>query len=432
MTGQQIVAGLIFLITFAIILSEKIHRTIIAMAGAVIMVMAGLIMGFYSHHRAIEALDFETLGLLMGMMILVALLKDTGFFEYVAILIAKRSKGNAWILLVFLGTATTCLSMFLDNVTSVVLIAPVTLLIAEILGINPIPILLGEGILANIGGVATLVGDPPNIIIGSATGFTFNDFLTHLAPIVIIAWIATLFSLKFMFKKELSTKPRNIKGLQSLDEKKALKDGASAKKTCVVLGLVILSFFFQAKLGVTPDFIALAGASLALLLVRPDMEKVIHYVEWNVLLFFASLFIAVGGLEATGIMDVFSSKLIDIARNNELMANLVLLWGGALASAVIDNIPFTIAMVPVLKKLGIVSMWWALALGVGMGGNGTPIGSTANVIIVSMSEKTKTPITFKLWLQKGLPIMLLTCFVSSVLFVILYLVGWMQTPDVKY
>jgi len=252
MTGQQIVAGLIFLITFAIILSEKIHRTIIAMAGAVIMVMAGLIMGFYSHHRAIEALDFETLGLLMGMMILVALLKDTGFFEYVAILIAKRSKGNAWILLVFLGTATTCLSMFLDNVTTVVLIAPVTLLIAEILGINPIPILLGEGILANIGGVATLVGDPPNIIIGSATGFTFNDFLTHLAPIVIIAWIATLFSLKFMFKKELSTKPRNIKGLQSLDEKKSSQRRGQCEKNLCRPGPCNTFLFFPGKTGSHP------------------------------------------------------------------------------------------------------------------------------------------------------------------------------------
>jgi Na+/H+ antiporter NhaD/arsenite permease-like protein len=432
MTLEQIVAGIIFLITFALILSEKIHRTIVAMAGAVTMVIAGLIMGFYSHHKAIEALNFETLGLLMGMMILVALLQETGFFEYVAIITAKRSRGNPWFLLVFLGSATTFISMFLDNVTTIILIAPVTLLITEILRINPIPILFGEAVLANIGGVATLVGDPPNIIIGSVAGFTFNDFLTHLAPIAIISWIATLFALKFMFKKELSEKTRNLEGLMSMDEKKALKNMANAKKICIVMVIVIITFAFQGKLGVTSDFIALAGAALALLLIRPDMEKIITHIEWNVLIFFASLFIAVGGLEASGIMDViFNQKLIIIARIHEMFSDIILFWSGAMITAITGNIPFTIAMVPILKKLGVTSMWWALALGAGMGANITPIGSAANVIIISISEKTKTPITFKFWIKKGLPIMLLTGVISTVLFILLYLVGWMQTPDLS-
>ena len=191
----------------------------------------------------------------------------------------------------------------------------------------------------------------------------------------------------FMFKKELAQKPKNIKALKNIDEKRALRDPVNAKRVCIVLGLIIFSFFFQEKLGVTPDFIALTGAALALLWVRPDMDEMVLKVEWNVLLFFTGLFVAVGGLEATGIMDVFSSKLTGVAQSKPLLANVVLLWSGAVASAVVDNIPFTIAMVPVLEKIGLTSMWWALALGVGMGGNGTPIGSTANIIVVSNERK---------------------------------------------
>jgi Na+/H+ antiporter NhaD/arsenite permease-like protein len=401
------------------------------MIGASVMVGAGIIMKFYSAEEALHTVDFETLGLLLGMMILVRLLQQTGFFQYAAIVTAKKSRGNVWFLLVFLGATTSILSMFLDNVTTVVLIAPVTILIAEMLNISAFPLLMAEAMLSNIGGVATLVGDPPNVIIGTVTKFTFLEFLTHMAPMSIVAWFVTLIIFRIMFHKEISVKPKNIKALMSLDEKKAFKDPQNAKKILTVLGFVIIFFFLQGLLHLTPAYIALAGASLALLIVRPPMEETISHVEWNVLLFFASLFICVGGLKFSGVLELFSSGIIGLARENLLLANMLLLWVSAIASGIIDNIPFTIAMVPVIQKLGemgicVSSLWWALALGVGLGGNATPIGSTANVIIVSLSEKTKKPITFNLWLRTGIPVMIFTCFFISLLFILFF--KWMNTP----
>ncbi len=431
MTLPQIIALVIFILTFVLLLTEKVHRTIAAMLGASVMVATGIIMKFYFAEDALHTVDFETLGLLLGMMILVRLLQQTGFFQYAAIVTAKKSRGNAWFLLVFLGATTSVISMFLDNVTTVVLIAPVTILIAEMLHISPVPFLMAEAMLSNIGGVATLVGDPPNVIIATVTKFTFLDFITHLAPMSLIAWVVTLIVFRIVFRKELSLKPKNIKGLMSLDEGKALKDPKNARIILIVLSFVIIFFFLQGLLHLTPAFIALAGASLALLIVRPPMEETISHVEWNVLLFFASLFICVGGLKFSGLLELFSSGIVGLARENLLLADILLLWVGAIASGIIDNIPFTIAMVPViqnLEELGICvsSLWWALALGVGFGGNATPIGSTANVIIVSLSEKTKKPITFGLWLRIGIPVMLLTCFFISLLFIIFF--KWMNTP----
>jgi len=427
----QIIAIIIFLFTFALILSEKIHRTIAAMLGALIMLVAGIWLKFYSHKEAIYSIDFETLGLLMGMMIIVGLLQETGFFEYVAIITAKFSRGSSWLLLVYLGTTTTVLSLFLDNVTTIVLIAPVTLLIAELLGINPIPLLMAKVILANTGGVATLVGDPPNVIIASASGFSFNDFITHLMPVVFVCWIGVLFTLRFLFRKELAVRPKNIKALLSLDERKALKHPGNAKKILIVLGMVVLLFCIHGILHLTPDIIALGGAIMALLWIKPDMEKILHHIEWNVLLFFTGLFITVGGLKGAGIMELCSTKLLGLAQSNLLMADIIILWGSALATSLIGNIPFTISMVPIITGIGDSgvhpsSLWWALALGAGMGGNGTLIGSAANVLIVSLTEKIKKPISFKSWLKIGLPVMIAGCIISSIMFLLLF--GWMQTP----
>ena len=432
MTLPQIIALVIFILTFTLLLTEKVHRTIAAMVGASVMVGSGIIMKFYSAEEALHTVDFETLGLLLGMMILVRLLQQTGFFQYAAIVTAKKSRGNVWFLMVFLGATTSVLSMFLDNVTTVVLIAPVTILIAEMLHINAVPFLMAEAMLSNIGGVATMVGDPPNVIIATVTKFTFLEFLTHLAPMSLVAWFVTIIIFRIVFRKEVSAKPKTIKGLMSLNEKKALKDPQNARKILTVLGFVIIFFFLQGLLHLTPAYVALTGASLALLLVRPPMEETISHVEWNVLLFFASLFICVGGLKFSGLLHLFSSGIIDLARENILLADMLLLWVSAIASGVIDNIPFTIAMVPVIQKLGemgihVTSLWWALALGVGLGGNATPIGSTANVIIVSLSEKTRKPISFNLWLRTGIPVMIVTCLVISLLFVIFF--KWMNTPS---
>ncbi len=431
MTTAQIVSTAIFVVVFAMILLDRIHRTIVAMAGAAVMVAAGMLMGFYSQEQALHAIDFNTLGLLLGMMILVRILQQTGFFQYLAILTAKASRGNPWFLLVMLGTTTTVLSLFLDNVTTVVLIAPVTILIAELLGISPVPFLIAEALLSDTGGVATLVGDPPNVIIGSAAGFTFGDFLTHTAPIVLVAWLATLLLLRLLFRSELAIPPRNIDALMHLDENEALHDRASLGKTIIVLGVVVLLFFLHGQLHLTPAYIALGGAAAALLWVRPDVDETLPPVEWSVLLFFAALFVAVGGLEASGVLGLLAGGVAGLAQDNLLAASLLVLWVAAIASAMVDNIPFTIAFVPVIQQLGHLGiptspLWWALALGAGFGGNATPIGSTANIIVVTLSEKTLTPITTRTWLRSGVPVMIVTCIVGSVLFALFF--GWMNTP----
>jgi Na+/H+ antiporter NhaD/arsenite permease-like protein len=320
--------------------------------------------------------------------------------------------------------------MFLDNVTTVVLIAPVTILIAEILGISPIPLLMAEALLSDTGGVATLVGDPPNVIIGSAAGFSFTSFLTHLAPVVVVAWLVALIVLRFVFRRELGERPSNVRALMQLDENEGLLDRAALRRILIVLGGVVMLFFFQGALHLTPGAIALGGAAAALLWVRPDVEETLRRVEWGVLLFFGALFVAVGGLEASGVLGLVADRVAGLAGASLLGASLLMLWVAAIISAVVDNIPFTIAMVPVIERLGdlginAVPLWWALALGAGFGGNGTPIGSTANVVTVALSEKTHTPITTRVWLRSGLPVMVATCVVASLMFILFF--GWMQT-----
>lgn len=430
MTAPQVAATAIFVVTFVVILSERLHRTIAGLAGATVMLVVGIIMGFYSQEQALESIDFNTLILLLGMMILVRMLQQTGFFQYLAVRVAKRTQGNPLLLFIALGALTTVLSMFLDNVTTVVLIVPVTILVAEILGISPVPLLLAEAVLSNTGGVATLVGDPPNVLIGSAANFSFASFLTHLAPIVLVAWAAALLVLLFVFRREIATSPKNAAALLLLDEKAGLRDPVALRKILITLGAVVVLFFIQGRLELSTGAIALGGAAAAMLWVRPDVDETLRRVEWGVLLFFSALFVTAGGLEATGVLALVAERVAGLAEANLLLASLLMLWTSAALSAVVDNIPFTIAMIPVIEQLGLLGvnvtpLWWALALGAGFGGNGTPIGSTANVITVALSEKTRTPITTRLWLRSGLPVMLTTCAVASVLFAIFF--GWMQT-----
>ncbi len=422
---HAILAGAIFLVSLGLILTEKINRTIVAIGGAAMMVGLGVGLGFYSEAQAAAAVDFSTLGLLLGMMILVALLEPTGFFQYLAVWAGRLSKGRPVRLLVLLGTITTVISMFLDNVTTVVLIAPVTILICEILGISPAPYLLAEALLSNTGGVATLVGDPPNIMIGSAAGLSFVDFLTHALPIVLVAWLTALFLLRFMFRGELVVKAQNMKAVMKLVPSEALDDPKTARRVLIVLAGAILFFFLAHFLEISAAFVALSAAAVALAWVRPDIKKTLGRVEWGVLLFFAGLFIIVGGLNAAG---VFASlvHLLEGARNiPPVLFGVLLIWVVAGLSAVVDNIPITIAMIPVLQGLGaagmnITPLWWALAFGAGFGGNGTIIGSTANIIVATLSEKTRTPINSKMWNRRGPPVMLATCAVASILFVLAY------------
>lgn len=420
-----IIALLIFFITLFLIFSEKLDRTITGLFGAGAMLIAGRLLGFYDEAKAIQAIDLSTLGLLLGMMILVILLEPTGFFQYLAIMAAKASKGNALRLLILLGAITSILSLFLNNVTTVILIAPVTILICELLGYNPSPFLIAEALLSDIGGIATLVGDPPNVLIAAAAGLTFNDFLTHSLPIVLVAWFAALFLMRYLFRKEMKAVPDNIEGLMELEAKEVLKNPKTARKVLIILGVAILLFFLEELLHITPAFIAMGAATAALVWVRPDLPETLSRIEWSVLIFFIALFVMIGGLESTGILEFLAQKVMFIANDNPLLFGVMLLWLVAGLSAFLDNIPITIAFIPVIQSLAasgvnVNAYWWALAFGAGLGGNGTIIGSTANIIVVSISERTRNPITVKLWNKRGLPVMLATLLVTTILFILAY------------
>jgi Na+/H+ antiporter NhaD/arsenite permease-like protein len=359
------------------------------------------------------------------MMLLVAMLQPTGFFQYLAVLAARASRGRPVRLFVMLGSITTVLSMFLDNVTTVVLIAPVTILITEIMGLSPMPFLIAEALLSDTGGVATLVGDPPNVLIGSAAGFSFNDFLIYSLPIVAVAWLVALLMLRFMFRKELARRPRGVRALMSLNPAESLDDPVNARRILIVLGGAVVFFFLHHALHLSPSFVALGAAAVALVWVRPDVSELLKRIEWSVLLFFAALFVMVGGMQAAGVLQAVVGLLTRLASIPPVLFGIGLIWVVAALSAVVDNVPITIAFIPVIQGLGqtgmdITPLWWALAFGAGFGGNGTIIGSTANIIVVTLSEKTRAPITSKIWNRRGLPVMLATCAIASVLYAMIY------------
>lgn len=427
----QIISVAIFAVTFFFILTERIHRTVIGLAGAVAMLIAGIAFHFYEPHEAIAAVDFNTLGLLFGMMVIVAILEETGVFQALGIWTAKKTRGSPWYLMLGLGLLTSVLSMILDNVTTIILIVPVTIIVARVLGINPAPILLAEAILSNVGGTGTLIGDPPNIMIGSAAGFSFNDFLMHTLPVVLVAWIATVFVLRWLFKDELAKKPRSIDELLKMDEREAITDWPTLTKTLWVLGFTVILFFLHGALHLDAAVVALIGASLALLLVHAtkDPQPVLQRTELSVLLFFGALFVIVGGLEHAGVLELLAAAISSGAADNLLLTALVVLWASAILSAIVDNIPMTVAMIPIIGFLAaegieVNLLWWALALGVGFGGNITPIGSTAGIIVTSKSEQTDDPISFKRWLATGTPAAFTGLTIASIFLIIYHQSGY--------
>lgn len=425
MGSVETIAIVIFAVTFFFILTERIHRTVIGLFGAMTMLLAGMYFDFYHPGDLLHVVDFNTLGLLFGMMLLVGMLENTGVFQYLGIWTAKKTKGNPWLLMVALSGMTAGLSMILDNVTTIILIVPITIIIAEMLKINPVPILMAEALLSNVGGTGTLVGDPPNIMIGSAAQFSFNDFLIHTLPVVLVTWVVTLIFFRFLFRKDLAKKPENVEQLMAMDEKAAIKEPVVLKKLLFVFAIVVVLFFLHSALHLEAAMVALIGAALALILVSPkhDPQEIIEKCELSVLLFFGSLFVIVGGLEFSGVLQHAATFITSGAEDSLLMTALIILWTSAILSAIVDNIPLTVAMIPIIAYLGtqgveVELLWWALAFGVGFGGNGSPIGSTAGVIVVAKSEKTANPISFIDWIKQGVPVMIVGLVIASLALVI--------------
>jgi Na+/H+ antiporter NhaD/arsenite permease-like protein len=417
-----LLSSLLFLVCLGLILTERLNRTIAGLVGAVLMVILGLSLHFYTEEEAAAAIDFNTIGLLLGMMVLIALLEPTGFFQFLAVWMGRLSRGRPVVLLGLLGLLTTVVSMFLDNVTTVVLIAPITLVICEILGLSSQPYLISEAILSNTGGVATLVGDPPNVLIASAANLSFLDFLTHSLPLIVLVWLVALVLLRWMFRAQLPVCAPNAAAIYELDPKEALEDRGTAVKVLVVIGGAILFFFLQEPLRIRPSLVALAASAVGLAWIRPSVQETFKRIQWDVLIFFAALFVMIGGLEASGALKLVASGIMQVQDFPPVMLGLIILWVVALLSAVVDNIPITIALIPIIQDLGLAGiptapLWWALVFGAGLGGNGTIIGSTANVVVASLSEKTRMPITNKVWNRRGLPLMFATCAAASVLYV---------------
>ena len=410
-------------VAFILIFSGKVHRAIAAWGASIALLVVGKHYGFLDEGKIFSFIDFNVIGLLLGMMTIASMLEISGFFEFIAIKLAKYAKGKPWLLLVLLGTGNTILSLFIDNVTSIILFAPVTIMICNRLGISAVPILMSEALLADTGGVGTLVGDPPNIMIAAASGFGFNAFPVRLGPAVFTAWLITILYLLWYYRKWTKEPPEKIEELLKMNEWEYVKDKQMMFKTLGALAFTISVYIlndFVFHLNVAT--VALVGAGIALCINLPDEEriyKVMERIEWPALLFFAGLYIMVGSIEELGLLAAVGYWMAGVAGGDMTVATVMFIWVSAIASAIVDNIPFTAATLPVIAEMGALGMattplYWALAMGVGFGGNGTPIGSTANVIVVSISERKGHPITLGEWVRAGTPVMILTCMTATV------------------
>ncbi|KJS13330.1 MAG: membrane protein [Peptococcaceae bacterium BRH_c8a] len=425
MEGTNIVtttAILVFVCTYILIVFGIVHRTVAALAGALIMLAIGVIKPV----EAFVALDFDTIGLLIGMMIIVGITKTTGLFEFLAVKAAKIARGEPVKILASLCLITAVFSAFLDNVTTVMLIIPVTLAITRRLKLTPVPFLLAIIISSNIGGTATLVGDPPNLMISGFTGMGFMDFFLNLAPIAVIVYIVTVYVMKSIFKHYLISLPALKQQVIKLNAQNELKDRALLYKCLIIILLTVLGFIFHQKVKLEPAFIAVVGAAILLLITNYNIISALKAVEWNVIVFFGSLFIMVGALDKTGIFEGLARTSLDITGGNILLTGLIILWLSALFSSFIDNIPFVAAMIPFIQDMGTIGgitdltfFWWSLSLGSCLGGNGTAVGASANIVVIGMAEKAGVHISFINFMKIGFPLMLLSMVLSTV-----YLLLW--------
>lgn len=429
---QYYFAIAVFLVTYGFIISEKLNRAVIALFGAAIMIIFGVVelhTAFPSH------IQWETITLLIGMMILVHITSQSGVFEFVAIKAAKAADGKPIRILLLLSLLTAVGSAFLDNVTTVLLIVPVTLSITRILKVNPVPYLISEVLFSNIGGTATLIGDPPNIMIGSANKhLDFNAFLLNLAPIVIIISIVTLGIIYFMYRNKLKTTPEQIEKLMALNEKDYIKDQSLLLKSISILGLTILGFVLHSIIHVDAAVIAMTGATLLMLIgvKEHDIEDVFAHVEWVTIFFFAGLFVLVGGLIDIGLISSLAKEVIDITNGDIGFAAILILWVSGIASATIDNIPFVATMIPLIQDLAtglglsvdspqIEVLWWALSLGACLGGNGTLIGASANVVVAGIAKREGHAFSYMDFLKIGLPLTIIALLLSHAYIYLRYL-----------
>jgi Na+/H+ antiporter NhaD/arsenite permease-like protein len=414
----------LFVLSYALIISERVHRTVVALAGAVLMILLGVL----AQEEAIHGIDFNTLGLLIGMMIIVGIAKDSGMFQYVAIFVSKLGRGQAIPIYILIGLTVAVFSAFLDNVTTVLLMIPVIFVISHNLGVNPKPFLIGAILLSNIGGTATLIGDPPNILIGSASGLSFNDFLVNLGPISLLVTIITTGLLYFWYRHELIAEPEAAGRIMAFNPSEAISDWRLLKKSLVVLGVVLIGFFTHSLTHLEGATIALGGAALLLLLTMNDPEEHLKGVEWTTIFFFIGLFILVAGLEKVGAIRMMAEYLIHLTGGQLTPLVLAILWGSAFFSAIIDNIPFVATMIPLIKDIGVLTgvtlqpLWWALALGADIGGNATIIGASANVVVAGMAEREGQKITFMEYLKIAVPLTIVGMIVCTIYVYLRYLI----------
>jgi Na+/H+ antiporter NhaD/arsenite permease-like protein len=408
----------IFVVAYALIATERVHRVVAALVGGALMLLLRILDANDAFHRPETGIDWEVVFLLLGMMLIVAVLRRTGLFEYLAIWSAKRARGRPFRIMVILCVVTAVASALLDNVTTVLLVAPVTLLIAERLGVSPVPYLIAEVLASNIGGTATLVGDPPNIIIGSRGGLSYLDFLVNLGPISLLTLVVFLVLARWLFRHHLTVRPDRVSEVMALDEREAITDPGLLIRSLVVLVAVTAAFVMQTVLGYDPSVVALMGGGVLVAVSGRETEGLLRDVEWETLLFFAGLFLMVGGLVQVGVLDAVADWAGDATAGRPLVAALLILVVSAVLSGFVDNIPYVAAMAPVVAALsadlGGDVLWWSLALGADLGGNATLVGASANVVVAGIAGRAGHPIRFGEFLKYGVVVTAVSIAMSAV------------------
>lgn len=417
----MIFSVVVFGIVYVLIATEKVNRVAAVLAGAGVILAFGAVTTEDAFYSTETGIDWNVIFLLFGMMVIVGILKLTGVFEYVAIWATKKAKGRPFRVMALLSLITAVASAGLDNVTTVLLIAPVTLLVCDRIGVRPVPFLIAEALASNIGGTATLVGDPPNLIVASKSGLGFNDFLINLGPVVVIMLVAFVALSRLLFRKDFVADPEQVAEVMTLDEREAIRDRPLLVKSLIVLALVLVGFTLHGVLHIEPSVVALLGAGILIAISGLRPKTYLADVEWETLLFFAGLFVLVGSLVKVGVIDQLANLLVAATNNSVPIAMMVLLWGSATLSAIVDNIPFVATMTPVVSELvapggqyaGQNGLWWALVLGADLGGNATAIGASANVVVAGIAKRNGHAITFWEFTRYGLVVAVVTLLIAT-------------------